>query len=116
MIDFTDEELDDLFPINNENILNQNKMKTLKELSHNVFYDMRNYSQLIIDLVSQAEEIFNDSDSKMDDFGALSYDVENVLEIIDKTRKHDVEALELLSFLLNEKLYLTPKLKQDESK
>jgi hypothetical protein len=81
-------------------------MKNLKELSHSVFYDMRNYSQLIIDFVSQTEEIFNDSDSKRDDFGALSYDVENVLEIIDKTRTHDVEALEILSILLNEKLYL----------
>jgi hypothetical protein len=89
------------------NLINKNKMKTLKELSHSVFYDMGNYSQLIIDFVQQAEHIFYDEVSKKDDFGALSYDIENVLEIIDKTRTHDVEALEILSILLNEKLYLT---------
>lgn len=82
-------------------------MKSLEELTHNVFHDMRNYSQLVIDLISQTEEIFNDSVSKKDDFVALSYDVENILEIIDKTRTHDVQALEILSNLINEKLYLT---------
>lgn len=82
-------------------------MKSLEELTHNVFHDMRNYSQLVIDLISQTEEIFNDSVSKKDDFVSLSYDVENILEIIDKTRTHDVQALEILSNLINEKLYLT---------
>ena len=82
-------------------------MKSLEELTHNVFHDMINYSQLLIDLISQTEEIFNDSVSKRDDFVSLSYDVENILEIIDKTRTHDVQALEILSNLINEKLYLT---------
>ena len=79
-------------------------MKSLEELTHNVFHDMRNYSQLTIDFVSQAEEIFNDSDSQTDDFGALHYDISNILEIIDKTMKHDVEALEILIFLINQKI------------
>lgn len=79
-------------------------MKSLLELSNSIYYDMGNYSQLVIDLVQGGEQLFNSEDSKSDDFGALIYDVDLVLEIIDKTRTHDVEALNCLSCLLNEKL------------
>lgn len=82
------------------------KRKTIKELSHITFYEMNNYSQLVIDLVQETEDLFNESElPSNDNFGALKYQVDNVLEVIDKTRTHDVEALESLSFLLDEKIH-----------
>lgn len=77
----------------------QGKMKTIKELSHDTFYKMENYSQLVIDLVDEVEELFNEEEDTTS-FNAMSYAVNNVLEVIDKARTHDVEALEALSAIL----------------
>jgi hypothetical protein len=60
---------------------------------------MENYSQLIIDLVDETEQLIT-YDKQIEDFGALKYTVENILEVIDKKRKHDVEALEALLKIL----------------
>lgn len=76
---------------------------TLDQLSHNTFYKMENYSQLIIDLVEETEDLIT-YDDKAEDFGALKYNVENVLQVIDKERKHDVEALEALLKILEEEI------------
>ena len=56
----------------------KSSMKSLLELSNSIYYDMGNYSQLVIDLVQGGEQLFNSEDSKSDDFGALSYDVDYV--------------------------------------
>lgn len=77
----------------------QGKIKTLEELSHDTFYKMENYSQLVIDFVGEVEELF-DEELEPTSFGAMRYKVENVLEVIDKSRTHDIEALESLSVIL----------------
>lgn len=80
-------------------------MKTLKELSHDTFYKMGNYSQIVIDLVSDAEDLYTYEESR-DSFGALAYNVSILLEVIDKTREHDVEALKVLHKLLMDEIEL----------
>jgi len=79
-------------------------MKTIKDLSDSVFYNMHNYSQMIIDLVQEAERLFTNEESTSEDFGALGYLVDLVLEIIDPTRSHDVEVLHSLAEMLNTKI------------
>ena len=73
-------------------------MKTLKELSHDTFYNMQNYSQLIIDLIEEAEDALS---SNRDMVGALAYKIDTILEVIDKSLEHDVKALETLYFILS---------------
>jgi hypothetical protein len=76
-------------------------MKTLEELSHNTFYKMENYSQLVIDLVQETEDLYT-YESDDTSFEAMSYNVYNILEIIDKSRVYDVEALQSLSKILEQ--------------
>ena len=75
-------------------------MKILKQLSEDVAYNMQHYSQLTIDLIEEAEDLYKYEleDTK---FGALAYTIYNVLEIIDKNRKSDIKALEMLYFILS---------------
>ena len=77
-------------------------MKTLKELSHDTFYSMQNYSQLTIDLVEKTEYLYaSDFEVTPEEFGALAYKIDTVLEVIDKSLEHDVRALETLYFILS---------------
>lgn len=76
-------------------------MKTLEELSHDTFYKMENYSQLVIDLVQETEDLYT-YESDDTSFEAMSYNVYNILEIIDKSRVYDVEALQSLSKILEQ--------------
>jgi len=77
-------------------------MKTIEELSDKTFYQMENYSQLIIDLVEEVEEEI--SDGKIDGLKSKSYEIGLILEIIDKTRIYDIEALELLLQIIDSKI------------
>ena len=80
-------------------------MKTLKELSHDTFYNMQNYSQLTIDLVEKAEYLYaSDFEVTPEEFGALAYKIDTVLEVIDKSLEHDVKALETLYFILSNEM------------
>jgi len=74
-------------------------MKILKQLSEDVAYNMQHYSQLTIDLIEEAEDLYN-YDSEDTKFGALAYKIYNVLEVIDKKRNSDIKALEMLYFIL----------------
>lgn len=77
-------------------------MKILKQLSEDVAYNMQNYSQLTIDLIQEAEDLYlYEYEVNFNDFGALAYKIYNVLEIIDKNRKSDIKALEMLYFILS---------------
>ena len=78
-------------------------MKTLEELSHDTFYKMQNYSQLVIDLVQETEDLYA-YESDDTSFGAMRYEVDNILEIIDKSRVYDVEALLSLSKILGQEI------------
>lgn len=79
-------------------------MKTLRELSVETFYKMHHYSQLTIDLVQGTEDLFLQENTISDDFGAMKYNVDVLLEVIDETRTRDIEVLESLSFILTEKI------------
>ena len=75
-------------------------METLVSLSNNIFYKMGNYSQLVIDLVEEVEEAETYKEA-LDTLNSINYRVGNVLEVIDKNRIADIEALELLSKIIN---------------
>lgn len=76
-------------------------MGTLVSLSNNIFYKMANYSQLVIDLVEEVEEAETYNEA-LDTLNSINYRVGNVLEVIDKNRIADVEALQLLSKIINQ--------------
>ena len=77
-------------------------MKTIEQLSHDAFYDMHNYSQLTIDLIQEAEDLYlYEYEVESVEFGALAYKIDTVLEVIDKSLEHDVKALETLYFILS---------------
>lgn len=76
---------------------------TLEELSYSTFYEMEDYSQLVIDLVEEVKDLVSfNSDSSF--FGAKKYEIETILEIIDKTRTTDIEALKSLIKILDDEL------------
>jgi len=81
-------------------------MTTLEHLSHDSYYNMHNYSQLTIDFIQEAEDIFAENDwgkdrQYKDEVGALAYKIDTILEVIDKSLEHDVKALETLYFILS---------------
>jgi len=78
-------------------------MTKLEQLSHDTYYNMEKYSQLTLDLVSDAEDLYTYQKGK-DDFGALAYTVDNVLEVIARDRYDDIEALETLSGVLKSEI------------
>lgn len=78
-------------------------MKTLEELSYSTFYEMEKYSQLVIDLVEEVEDLVS-FNSDLSFFGAKKYEIENILEIIDKTRTADIEVLKSLIKILDDEL------------
>lgn len=76
---------------------------TLEELSYSTFYEMENYSQLVIDSVQETEDLFTYKDD-LSFFGLKKYEIENILEIIDKTRTADIGALKSLIKILDDEL------------
>jgi len=79
-------------------------METLKELSHDSFYNMENYSQIVIDLIQEVEQAFREEDRREEYLWEVLYDIDNLLEVIDKKRTHDYNALVLLSRLTNKEI------------
>lgn len=81
-----------------------NEYDKIRELSNKTFYHMHNYSQLTIDLVQKAEQLFTIKDKvRSYEYGSLHYDVDNVLEVINPLLLHDIEVLKELSELLKSK-------------
>jgi hypothetical protein len=71
--------------------------QTVKEASSKTFYEMEKYSQLVIDLIDEIEDTnLEDSENR----GALIYEIENVLEIIDPKRIDDIKVLTDLKLAL----------------
>ena len=80
-------------------------MKTLEELSHDTFYKMQNYNQVTIDLVEKAEELYSSEFEVIpEEFGPLAYEIDTILEVINKSLEHDVTALETLYFILSNEM------------
>lgn len=70
----------------------------ISELSKRTFTQMGVLSQITIDLVEDAETIFLDDENEIVvEYGALSYTIHNILEIINPTKKEDIEILTELS-------------------
>jgi len=84
-------------------------MKILEELSHNIFYKMGDYSQLVIDLVEEVEDAIT-YDEGIDTLKSINYNIINVLEVININRIADIKALELLSKFINEMVENQPQL------
>jgi len=74
----------------------------INEISNRVFYNLRNYSQLIVDLVDNVEQLYINDEVNYENCGALKYKVDNVLEVINPSRTFDVEVLKELSEILEE--------------
>ena len=78
----------------------KNDTNKMREISDKVFHGMKNYSQLIIDLVENVNQLHINDEVTYEKCGALHYDVDNILEIIDPSRTDDIEVLKELSELL----------------
>lgn len=81
-------------------------MRTIKELSHDAFYKMEKYSQIVIDYVEEAEYCINtnDYDKESDrrrEIGSLSYNVDVLLEVINPELFDDVLILKELKVILD---------------
>ena len=56
-------------------------------------------------MVSDAEDLYT-YEENADGFGALAYKVDILLEVIDKNREYDVEALKVLNKILMDEIEL----------
>jgi hypothetical protein len=74
----------------------------INEISNRVFYNLRNYSQLIVNLVDNVEQLYINDEVNYENCGVLKYKVDNVLEVINPSRTFDVEVLKELSEILEE--------------
>ena len=72
---------------------------TIEEITHETFYNIEKYSQIVLDLVSEVE----DADDSTN-FGALAYEISNILEIIDKSRGEDIKILKHLKRLVRDEI------------
>jgi predicted AAA+ superfamily ATPase len=83
-------------------------MTELQQLSHDSFYNMRNYSQITIDYIEDVEDILSaeyyGEGEKEDVLKAISYNVSNVIEIISPALETDVNAFFKLDKIINEYL------------
>ena len=83
-------------------------MKTLKELSHDSFYNMQNYSQITIDFIEDLEDLLNVNGEQREgletELGSLSYRISTVLDVINPELETDVDALYSLSKIINSQL------------
>ena len=71
----------------------------IEEISHETYYNMENYSQIVLDLVSEVEDVDDNTN-----FGAFAYDISNILEIIDKSREEDIKILKHLKRIVNDEI------------
>ncbi len=73
----------------------------IEEISDKVYYNMKKYSQLIIDLVEDIEDIMEfDELNKIERLGAKSYEISGILEIINPKLQDDIKILnELLEII-----------------
>jgi hypothetical protein len=75
-------------------------MRTIKELSHDTFYYMHKYSQIVIDYVEDAEQLLDNLEEDVS-VGSLAYHVDILLEVINPALEDDVKMLKELQEILN---------------
>lgn len=82
-------------------------MRDIKELSHDVFYDMHKYSQIVVDCVEDAEQYLGvDEEDVSSNIGSLAYHVDILLEVINPALENDVKMLKELQEILDANLKL----------
>ena len=77
-------------------------MKNFSQISSDSFYKMENYHQISIDLIEEAEQLFNNEDEKtkqIELLGALSYNIDIILEIFNPI--HEIEISDLKDVLIH---------------
>ena len=82
-------------------------MRTIKEISADAFYKMHNYHQITIDFIEEAEDVLErkpetEEDKKeiFSELGALSYQINNALEIFNPEFETDISDLtDILSLI-----------------
>lgn len=80
------------------------KLNTLETLIKLIFKSKSNYSQLVIDLVELFEKLLYSHETTKEEFFRFRYDLDNIVEVIDKTRVFDCDALDSLRVLVNSEL------------
>ncbi len=79
------------------------EIKTIQELSDVVYNNMGDYSQLVIHFVQDVETlILTEEKETLYDIFQIQYDIQLVMDVIDKSLKKDVEALSFLYDILSE--------------
>lgn len=74
--------------------------ETVREADKKVFYEMEKHSQLVIDFVEELEELEGEDFENPETRGALVYDIDNILEIIDPKRIEDIKVLSEIKLAL----------------
>lgn len=81
-------------------------MKTIQELSNDIFYGMENYSQLVIDFVEEVEDILDIGETLTEDdfreLGSIRYNISTVLDIYNPVLLEDIEVLKNLDYIISE--------------
>lgn len=82
-------------------------MKDFKQISNDLYYNMENYHQITIDLIEEAEDLFNsEEDIKVliEELGALSYDIDITLEIFNPIYEIEISDLKDTLQYINNKI------------
>lgn len=79
-------------------------MRTLKEISHDVYYKMEHYHQITIDFVEEAEDLFSETPESEEEqtelitnLNCLSYDIGVALDVFNP--EFDIEISDLKHLL-----------------
>lgn len=80
--------------------MNKGIKETIREAGQKTFYEMEKHSQLVIDFVENLEELEEEDFENPEVRGALVYDIDNILEIIDSKRIEDIKVLSEIKLAL----------------
>ena len=75
-------------------------MRNIEEISHDVFYGMKKYSQITIDYVEEAEDFINGEEEDIVGLGAFLYDLNLLLEVINPALENDIKVLREIESIL----------------
>jgi hypothetical protein len=73
--------------------MNDTLKSFIKEASSKTFYEMEKHSQLVIDFIQELDESEDEDLEELEIRGALVYEIDNILEIIDPKRVEDIKVL-----------------------
>lgn len=103
---FQENQISDLIDGGNLRLKKEQEI-TIKKLSHDIFYKMQKYSQIVIDYVEDVEDILNIDNLEQNNFeelGAIRYQISNLLNVINPILTEDIEMLNKLDFIISEVL------------